>query len=136
MDADGPDRRALVDTLEDQPSLAAAPLPRETPEVGAECVSSACSNLSGGRRVKPASLAGSFDFNKLREIETHKSCGPKNRRNLGGLGRTAADRVVAQHGQPSLAARRFLLMGLFKVEMIHRPGPWCRLAVVEIAQMD
>lgn len=41
---------------QDQPSLAATPLPRQTPEVGAECVSSARSDLSGGRRVKPASL--------------------------------------------------------------------------------
>jgi hypothetical protein len=39
--ADGTDRRALVATRQDQPSLAATPLPRQTPEVGAECVSSA-----------------------------------------------------------------------------------------------
>ena len=54
--ADGADRRALAATRQDQPSLAATPLPRQTPEVGAECVSSARSDLSGGRRVKPASL--------------------------------------------------------------------------------
>ena len=52
------DRCALVATCQDQPSLAAASLPRQTPEVGAECVSSARSDLSGGRRVKPASLPG------------------------------------------------------------------------------
>jgi hypothetical protein len=34
--ADGEDRRALVATRQDQPSLAAASLPRQTPEVGAE----------------------------------------------------------------------------------------------------
>ena len=45
-------------TGQDQPSLAAIPLPRQTPKVGAECVSSARSDLSGGRRVKPASLPG------------------------------------------------------------------------------
>ena len=56
--ADGADRRALAATRQDQPSLAAIPLPRQTPEVGAECVSSARSDLSGGRRVKPASLPG------------------------------------------------------------------------------
>jgi len=56
--ADGTDRRSLVATRQDQPSLAAASLPRQTPEVGAECVSSARSDLSGGRRVKPASLPG------------------------------------------------------------------------------
>ena len=56
--ADGTDRRALVTTRQDQPSLAAIPLPRQTPEVGAECVSSARSDLSGGRSVKPASLPG------------------------------------------------------------------------------
>ena len=56
--ADWTDRRALAPTRQDQPSLAAIPLPRQTPEVGAECVSSARSALSGGRRVKPASLPG------------------------------------------------------------------------------
>ena len=56
--ADRTDRRALAATRQDQPSLAATPLPRQTPEVGAECVSSARSDLSGGRRVKPASLPG------------------------------------------------------------------------------
>ena len=55
-DEDGADGRALVATRQDQPSLAAASLPRQTPEVGAECVSSARSDLSGGRRMKPASL--------------------------------------------------------------------------------
>ena len=58
VDADGENRRTLVATRQDQPSLAAASLPRQTPEVGAECVSSARSDLSGGRRVKPASLPG------------------------------------------------------------------------------
>jgi len=48
----GPDRRALGATRQDQPSLAAAPLPRQTPEVGAACGSSACLDLSGGRRWK------------------------------------------------------------------------------------
>ena len=56
--ADRTDHRALAATRQDQPSLAATPLPRQTPEVGAECVSSARSDLSGGRRVKPASLTG------------------------------------------------------------------------------
>jgi len=56
VDADATDRRALVATRQDQPSLAAASLSRQTPEVGAECVSSARSDLSGGCRVKPASL--------------------------------------------------------------------------------
>ena len=50
VDADGTDRRALDATRQDQPSLAAASLPRQTPEVGAECVRSARSDLSGGRR--------------------------------------------------------------------------------------
>ena len=45
------DRRALAATRQDPTSLAAATLPRQTPEVGAECVSSARSDLSGGRRV-------------------------------------------------------------------------------------
>ena len=56
MGADGPGRRALDATHQDQPSLVAASLPRQTPEAGAEYVSSACSDLSGGRKVKPASL--------------------------------------------------------------------------------
>ena len=56
VDADGTDRRSLVATRQDQPSLAAASLPRQTPKAGAECVSSARSDLSGGRRVTPASL--------------------------------------------------------------------------------
>ncbi len=56
--AAGPDRGAPVATRQDRPSLAAAPLSRQIPEVGAECVGSACSDLSGGRRVKPASLPG------------------------------------------------------------------------------
>ena len=47
VDPDGTDRRALAATSQDQPSLAAIPLPRQTPEVGAECVSSARSDLSG-----------------------------------------------------------------------------------------
>ena len=39
-------------------SLAATSLPRQTPEVGAECVNSACSDLSSGRRMKPGPLLG------------------------------------------------------------------------------
>lgn len=62
--ADGKDRRALVATRQDQPSLAATSLSRQTPEVGAECVSSARSDLSGGRRVKPASLPGWGESNE------------------------------------------------------------------------
>ena len=45
--ADGEDRRALVATRQDQSSLAGASFSRQTPEVGAERVSSARSDLSG-----------------------------------------------------------------------------------------
>ena len=50
VDADGADRRAVDATRQHQPSLAAASLPRQTPEVGAECARSARSDLFGGRR--------------------------------------------------------------------------------------
>jgi len=56
MAADEPDRRTLVATRPRPAPLAAAALPRQTPKVGAECVRSARSDLSGGRRVTPASL--------------------------------------------------------------------------------
>lgn len=51
MVADDGDRRAL-DTIRQNPApLAATALPRPTPEVGAECVGSARSDLSGGPGV-------------------------------------------------------------------------------------
>src|SRR4051794_19572503 len=52
--ADEAARRApdSPDSIRQDPTpLAAITLPRPTPEVGAECVSSACSDLSGGRGV-------------------------------------------------------------------------------------
>ena len=54
--ADRTDRRALAATRQDQPSLAAIPLPRQTPEVsGARVRYAAPARISsGGRRVKPA----------------------------------------------------------------------------------
>ena len=46
-----PDRRALAAARQGPTPLAATTLPRPRPEVGAECVSSARSDLSGGRGV-------------------------------------------------------------------------------------
>jgi hypothetical protein len=48
MVADGPDSRALAAARQGPAPLAATALPRPTPEVGAECVSSARWELSGG----------------------------------------------------------------------------------------
>jgi len=51
MGADGANCRALAAVRQDHSRLAAETLPRQTPEVGAECVSSARSDLSGARPV-------------------------------------------------------------------------------------
>jgi hypothetical protein len=51
MAADEADCRALNTIRQNPTSLAATTLPRQIPEVGAECVSSARSDLSGGRGV-------------------------------------------------------------------------------------
>jgi hypothetical protein len=60
----GADRRALASTRQDQPPVSATTLHRQTSKVGAECVSSARSDLSGGRgvtRVPTGMCGGHFD---------------------------------------------------------------------------
>jgi len=51
LDTDGANRRSVAAARQGPAPVSAATLHRQTPEVGAECVSSARSDLSGGRPV-------------------------------------------------------------------------------------